>query len=178
MDDLTSLLLHARDGDRIALAAAIRAGQPDVWRLCAHLVDRGEADDLTQETFLRAVRALPAYRAEASGRTWLLAIARRACADALRSRHRRRRLAARLDATHTTDVPAHRPADEQSGAEVARMLDGLRAERREAFVLTQLLGCTYEEAAAACSVPVGTIRSRVARARADLLAALEAAATA
>jgi RNA polymerase sigma-70 factor (ECF subfamily) len=55
------------------------------------------------------------------------------------------------------------------------LVEALSAERREAFVLTQLLGCSYEEAAVACDVPVGTIRSRVARARSDLTTALKAA---
>ena len=176
MDDLTRLLLHARDGDRLALAAAVRAGQGDVWRLCAHLVDRTDADDLTQETFARVVRALPAYRAEASGRTWLLAIARRTCADAVRKRQRQRRLARRLEATHATDAPLSRPAEQQTEAEVSTLLASLSDDRREAFVLTQLLGLSYDEAAAACGVPVGTIRSRVARARTDLLARLDDAA--
>jgi RNA polymerase sigma-70 factor (ECF subfamily) len=168
VDDLTRLLLHARDGDRIALAAAIRVGQADVWRLCAHLVDRDEADDLTQDTLVRAIRALPAYRAEASGRTWLLAIARRACADALRSRQRRRRLTARFSLFLAVPSEAL-PAEDRSGAWVDQVVARLADERREAFVLTQLLGLSYEEAAAACDVPIGTIRSRVARARRDLV---------
>ncbi|HEX5616543.1 MAG TPA: sigma-70 family RNA polymerase sigma factor [Acidimicrobiia bacterium] len=179
MDDLTRLLLHARDGDRVALAAAVRGGQPDVWRLCAHLVDRASADDLTQESFARIVRALPQYRADASGRTWMLAIARRACADAVRTRQRRRRLVRRLEATHALDDPGSRPAHDQSDSAVAALLGALGADRREAFVLTQMLGLSYDEAATACGVPVGTIRSRVARARADLVALLgDAAATA
>jgi RNA polymerase sigma-70 factor (ECF subfamily) len=58
---------------------------------------------------------------------------------------------------------------------VLDLVDGLETDRREAFVLTQLLGCSYAEAAAVCDVPVGTIRSRVARAREDLIGALRAA---
>src|SRR5215211_8455527 len=88
MDELTRLLHAAQGGDRLALAGFIRRSQPEVWRLCAHLVDRHAADDLTQEVYLRAWTALPAWRAEASARTWLLAIARRACAQAIRGRQR------------------------------------------------------------------------------------------
>ena len=85
MDELTRDLVAARDGDRLAFAAVVRHGQADVWRLCAHLVGRQEADDLTQDTFVRVVRAAPgvSWRLERV-RTWLLAIARRACADAIR----------------------------------------------------------------------------------------------
>ena len=162
MDELTRLLLDARDGDRTALAAAIRSSQGEVWRLCAHLVDREEADDLTQETYLRAYRALPAFRGESSGRTWLLSIARRTCMDSLRRRTRRRR-AMRLLAQETVDT------DHSTAHALERLVAELDPDRREAFVLTQLIGCSYEEAAAACKVPVGTIRSRVARARADLV---------
>src|SRR5574341_2183656 len=103
MDRLTGLLVQARDGDRLALGAAIRLSQGEVWRLAAHLVGPSEADDVTQDVFLRAWRALPSFRAESSGRTWLLSIARRACVDAIRRQSRWRRLTARL---HTASVPA------------------------------------------------------------------------
>ena len=162
MDELTRLLLEARDGDRTALAAAIRSSQGEVWRLCAHLVDRDEADDLTQETYLRAYRALPAFRGDSSARTWLLSIARRTCMDALRRHTRRRRLQRSIER-----VPVE--VDASAAHALERLVAELDPDRREAFVLTQLLGCSYEEAAAACKVPVGTIRSRVARARADLV---------
>ena len=96
-DELTELLLAAQDGDRLALSAWIRRSQAEVWRLCAQLVSREQADDVTQEVYLRAYRALPAFRGDSSARTWLLAIARRTCADAVRDLRRRRRLAARFE---------------------------------------------------------------------------------
>jgi RNA polymerase sigma-70 factor (ECF subfamily) len=171
VDELTSLLLDARDGDRFALAAAIRASQADVWRFVAHLAGRDVADDVTQDTYVRAWRALPAFRGESTARTWLLAIARRACSDANRRRRRERRLAQRANEVH--GARATRGPEDRISLEL--VVAGLRPERRDAFVLTQLLGCSYEEAAAACGVPVGTIRSRVARARSDLTTALRAA---
>lgn len=162
MDELTRLLLEARDGDRISLAAAIRASQAEVWRLCAHLVDRDEADDLTQETYLRVYRALPSFRGDSSARTWLLSIARRTCMDSLRRRVRRRRALSQVAPSVVTD-------DTSASQALENLVSELEPDRREAFVLTQLLGCSYEEAAATCGVPVGTIRSRVARARAVLV---------
>jgi RNA polymerase sigma-70 factor, ECF subfamily len=174
VEDLTRLLLAARDGDRVALGAAIRAGQAEVWRLAACLVGRSEADDLTQETFLRAFRALPGFRAESSGRTWLLSIARRACVDAMRQAGRRRRLAARIEAYVD---PAGGGSGDQAGlADVESLVAGLDRDRRLAFVLTQVVGCSYAEAAAIGKVPIGTIRSRVARARAELVEEVRAAA--
>jgi RNA polymerase sigma-70 factor, ECF subfamily len=165
VDDLTRLALSAAKGDRIALHGFVRASQADVWRLCAHLGDRDRADDLTQETYLRALRALPSFRADASARTWLLAIARRVVADALRSSQRRRRLEGVLRPKADEPGPAERVA-------LRDAVDHLDADRRAAFVLTQLLGLSYAEAAEVCGCPVGTIRSRLARARADLVTTL------
>jgi RNA polymerase sigma-70 factor (ECF subfamily) len=173
VDELTRLLEAARLGDRPAFGAFVRASQADVWRLCAHLVDAADADDLTQDVYLRAWRALPRFRGEASARTWLLAIARRACADELRRRHRRRRLRLRLE--HEADGGVAELPDPAGGYATGALLGTLTGDRREAFVLTQVVGCSYHEAAAVCGVPIGTIRSRVARAREDLVEALAAA---
>ncbi|GAA2700952.1 sigma-70 family RNA polymerase sigma factor [Micromonospora olivasterospora] len=165
----TAWALAARDGDPVAQAAFVRATQAEVWRFAAALVDPDSADDLTQETYLRAFRALPAFEGRSSARTWLLGIARRACADHLRTVVRRRRLTERLTAEAHTGRPYPDPAGQFGAADLVRRLP---AERRGAFVLTQLLGLSYAEAAAVEGVPVGTIRSRVARARDDLVEAV------
>jgi RNA polymerase sigma-70 factor (ECF subfamily) len=167
VDELTGLLLAARDGDRSALRAFVERSQGEVWRFVAHEVGTSEADDVTQDAYVRAWRALPAFRHEASARTWLLAIARRACVDALRRRGRRARLAARVTGPAPVDTP-----DPAGVHALDALVGGLERGRREAFVLTQVLGCSYAEAATICGVPVGTVRSRVARARADLIEAL------
>lgn len=162
MDELTRLLRAAQGGDRLALASFIRGSQAEVGRLCAYLVDRQAADDLTQEVYLRAWTALPGWRGEASARTWLLAIARRTCAQAIR---RRRPPIPPVE----LDADDHRAlADSEEAVLLNQLIAGLDPQRRAAFALTQLLGLTYAEAAQVCGCPVGTIRSRVARARADL----------
>ncbi len=168
-DPATAWALAARDGDPTAQAAFVRATQVEVWRFAAALVDSDSADDLTQEAYLRAFRALPAFEARSSARTWLLGIARRTCADHLRTVVRRRRLDQRLTADAYTDAPHPDPAGQLGAADLLRRLP---AERRGAFVLTQLLGLSYAEAAAVEGVPVGTIRSRVARARTELVDAV------
>lgn len=175
MDELTRLFLAARDGDRSALLQAIRAGQADVWRLTSHLVGRDDADDVTQDVFVRAWRALPDYRGDASARTWLLAIARRACADHVRGQVRRRRLTNLAGLRDRATASRALAADPAGLTTVQDLVDALPDDRRTAFVLTQVVGCSYEEAAAVCGVPVGTIRSRVARAREQLADALHAA---
>ncbi|MEO3745748.1 sigma-70 family RNA polymerase sigma factor [Plantactinospora sp. B5E13] len=174
-DEITGLALAARAGDRSAAAAFIRATQHDVHRFVSHLVGPGEAEDLTQETYLRAMRALPRFAARSKALTWLLAIARRACADHVRTVVRRPRVAALPDWQLAADAELAREAAGFAGAvELARLLEDLAPDRREAFVATQVVGLSYAEAAEVCACPVGTIRSRVARAREDLVAAMRA----
>ena len=164
IDELTRLALRARSGDRAALAALVARTQAEVWRLCRHLGGRAEADDLTQETYARALRTLPRFRGDASARTWLLLIARRAVADHVRRATRARRLT----------PAAVEPVPDHAGSVVLdARLGELDDDRRAAFVLTQVLGLSYAEAAEVCDVPVGTIRSRVARAREQLLDTLD-----
>jgi RNA polymerase sigma-70 factor (ECF subfamily) len=174
--EITGWALAAAAGDRVAAAALIRATQQSVHRFLAHLVDAGEAEDLAQETFLRAMRALPSFAGRSSARTWLLAIARRVAADHVRTLVRRPRSAAGPDwqsAAEATQVEAGPRVEEM--VVLRQLVRDLPADRREAFVATQLVGLSYAEAAEVCGCPVGTVRSRVARARQDLVTALRAA---
>lgn len=166
---MTALALAAAAGDRDALADLIRATQGDVWRFVAYLAGREHADDLTQETFLRMLPALPTFAGRSSALTWLLAIARRAAAD--RVRHERARPHHALLADPDVDRP-----DPRTGAsvELDAVLATLDPDRRAALVLTQVWGFSYVEASEILGCPVGTVRSRVSRARGDLQAALAA----
>jgi RNA polymerase sigma-70 factor (ECF subfamily) len=169
-DPVTDLACRARDGDDAAAAAFVRATQASVHRFVVSLSDRQVAEDLVQETYLRAFRALDTYAARSSALTWVLAIARRVCADHLRARGRR-------PVTRPLDDPDAVPAshaldDVASGVALDELIRSLDRDRHEAFVLTQLMGFSYQEAADVCGCPVGTIRSRVFRAREQLLAAL------
>jgi RNA polymerase sigma-70 factor (ECF subfamily) len=172
VDPLTRLAVDAASGDSSAREALIRATYADVWRLCAALVDRQSADDLAQESFIRAMRGLSRFRGDSSARTWLIAVARHTCMDELRSLDRRRRRDASSAALRRDREPLVPDASETST--VDDLLGRLEPHRRAAFFLTQHLDFSYAEAAAVCECPVGTIRSRVARARADLLALLAA----
>jgi RNA polymerase sigma-70 factor (ECF subfamily) len=173
VDPVTRSLLAARDGDRGAGSTFVRATQAEVWRVVAALAGRDAADDLTQDTYLRAFRSLPDFAGRSTARTWLLGIARRACADHIRSLTRLRRLENRLAAQ-----PSQAPVADQAGLVGATdLLRELPDDRRAAFVLTQVIGLSYEETAEVEQVPVGTIRSRVARARAQLVDAVAEART-
>ncbi len=170
-DEVTELALAAARGDRAALSEFIRRTQADVWRFVSRLAHPSLADDLTQETYLRVLSALPAFEGRSSARAWLVAIARRVVVDRIRHDRARPRLAGGdglLDAIASLPAAGH----PSSGLELAELLGVLELDRREALVLTQLLGFSYAEAAEVCGCPVGTIRSRVARARADLVAAI------
>jgi RNA polymerase sigma-70 factor (ECF subfamily) len=167
---ITADALAARDGDRTAAAAFVRATTPGLRRLLGYLADAGHVDDLLQETYLRAFAALPGYACRAPARAWLLGIARRVAADHVRAAQRRPRAAgadvhAVLDRRRASPGPA-------GWVGLAHAVRALSPEKREAFALTSLLGLSYAEAAEVCGCPVGTIRSRVYRARADLLDAL------
>ena len=172
MDALTRTLLDAQRGDDAALERFVRATQHDVASLCRYLGDPDSVDDLVQETYQRAFVSLHRFRASGPAKHWLLTIARRTCADAARRRVRRRRLDQRVT-TMAQDLD-ERPVD-SSAAELDELLLLLDDDRRAAFVLTQLNGLRYDEAAAVLDVPIGTIRSRVSRAREQLLTALRTA---
>jgi RNA polymerase sigma-70 factor (ECF subfamily) len=169
--DVTQWAFAARRGDRAALERFVRATQRDVWRFVAHLGDVRLADDLAQETYLRALGGLARFEGRSSARTWLLSIARRVVVDQVRAAQTRPRHA---------DVPDWASAVERTqviaGFEdnvvLEELIRSLDDDRREAFVLTQTLGLSYADAAEICDCPIGTIRSRVARARDDLITAM------
>jgi RNA polymerase sigma-70 factor (ECF subfamily) len=167
---VTALALAAGRGDQRALEEWVRATQADVWRFVAHLADVRSADDLTQETYLRAFGSLRRFAGRSSSRAWLLSIARRAAVDQVRSAAARPRIAdSDWEAALERRRPGHRASGFEGVVELRMLLDGLDEDRREVLVLTQVLGLSYAEAAQVCGCPVGTIRSRVARAREDLL---------
>jgi RNA polymerase sigma-70 factor (ECF subfamily) len=172
MDHLTSLLLDAQRGDREALERFVAATQHDVMAMCRYLGDRDNADDLAQEAYERAIASLHRYRATGPAKHWLLTITRRTCADATRRRSRRRRTEQRVAGMAHDLLDEYVPVGD--GVEIEELLHELDEDRRAAFVLTQLTGLRYDEAADILGVPIGTIRSRVARARDQLLQVLDA----
>ncbi|MDF5752783.1 sigma-70 family RNA polymerase sigma factor [Spongiactinospora sp. TRM90649] len=175
-EELTALAMKARAGEAAHLSAFAQAAYGDVRRFVAYLTDDHSADDLAQETFLRALRSLPRFAGRSSARVWLISIARRVVMDRFRTAAARPVVA---------DLPDWQIAAErcgprglpglEDGVVLAALLDEVPRERREAFVTTQLIGLSYAEAAALLGCPIGTVRSRVARARDQLAASLRAA---
>jgi RNA polymerase sigma-70 factor (ECF subfamily) len=133
------------------------------------MVDAQSADDLTQDVLVKVVGSMHRITADHNVRGWVLGIARHTCLDEIRRRQRRRRLQSDFENTRPSVV-----ADLGSSVAVQDLVERLDPERRDAFVLTQLVGLSYEETAAICDCPVGTVRSRVARARMDLQSLIDA----
>ncbi|WP_030226262.1 sigma-70 family RNA polymerase sigma factor [Streptomyces sp. NRRL WC-3626] len=167
---ITAWALTARSGDPEAVEKFVRALQRDVRHFVGYLgADPQAADDLAQDTFLRALGSLHRFEGRSSARVWLLSIARRAVIDSYRYASARPRLADTEDWQSAAERAQERGLPGfDDGVALTELLDALPAERREAFVLTQLLGLPYAEAAELSGCPVGTVRSRVARARATL----------
>jgi len=163
VDLLTSTALKARDGDRVALEGLMRLVQGDVWRLCKYMVDAQSADDLAQDALVKMIGSLHRVTAEHNVRAWTLGIARHTCLDEIRRRQRRRKLQKDYEGTRPVLVTA-----DDSSLDLRELIALVDIDRRDAFVLTQLVGLSYEEVAEMCECPIGTVRSRVARARLNL----------
>jgi RNA polymerase sigma-70 factor (ECF subfamily) len=175
--ELTAWALAARTGDPRASDRFIRAVRADLHRYITWLSgDAQGAEDLVQETLLRALRSLPRFQGRSSARTWLFAIARRAVIDGVRYERSRPRVAARGDWLSVAENRQYgdTPGFEE-GVALIDLLAALPEERRQAFLLTQILGLPYAEAAVATGCPIGTVRSRVARARQTLISQLAVA---
>ncbi|MFD9123312.1 sigma-70 family RNA polymerase sigma factor [Kitasatospora sp. NPDC059571] len=168
---VTAWALAARGGDPVAVERFVRATRADVWCFVAHLSGEPQAaDDLTQDTYLRALRSLPRFEGRSSARTWLRSIARRAVVDRIRLAAARPRLIdtddwqSAVEKGQYGDLP-----DFVDGIALTGLLDALPAERRDAFLLTAVLGLPYGEVAELTGCPIGTVRSRVNRARGALI---------
>jgi RNA polymerase sigma-70 factor (ECF subfamily) len=160
---------RARAGDLRAFESLVRSCQADVWRFAYHLTrNSASADDVTQETFLRMFRALGTYRGDqAKFSSWLLRIARNCATDLYRkARHEE----PREDLGSFEQGSA--PGSPEDRIQISEALSRLPHELREPFVVIEVLGYGYREASAILDVKVGTLKSRMHRARAALIRSL------
>jgi RNA polymerase sigma-70 factor (ECF subfamily) len=158
------LVERAREGDEEAFGALVaRYGQP-VLSLCyASTLDAAEAEDLSQEVFVSAWRNLKRFRGESAFSTWLFALARNACID--RARRLRNRPQLGLP-DGLADTRAAGGSPEQATLEAIFVAArALSVPLRQALLLRDLQGLSYEEIAQVQGVPIGTVRSRIAAAR-------------
>lgn len=157
------LIRAAAAGDLDAFEQLVRRYQEPVWRFLRGLVsDRALAEDLAQETFLRAFHRLDTFGFRSRFSTWLFQIARNLAVDALRSRERRRALPFRIG-------PPAPPPGIELGTELATAVDTLSPKLREALLLVEVMGFSCREAAAVLGIPDGTVKSRLFHARRHLV---------
>jgi RNA polymerase sigma-70 factor (ECF subfamily) len=167
VDDESGLVDEARRGGREAFDALVVRHRAWVFNMaCAMIGNASDAEDVTQDVFVRAYRGLPRFRGDSAFGTWLYRVA----VNAIRTRQARRA----QERTRVEELPAHEePADGSEGAEIVlarrqaidRALGELPVEWREAVVLRDVQGLTYQEIAAITEVPIGTVESRLFRAR-------------
>lgn len=175
------LAARMRDRDAGAFEAWVRAVHPLVYRLCRRLVAHPtDAEDAVQETFLRAWQNASTLRDPVAHRAWVCRIARHVCADRARGAAAREQPILDEDA-RTAGLRAlasdERPADETlHAAEVRAVVSGalgkLKEKHRVVLVLREIDDLDYEEIADALGIPIGTVESRLHRARAELGRAL------
>ena len=180
IDDAT-LVERSRNGDLEAFNQIVRRYQLRVYNLAARILgDRTAAEDVAQDTFVSAYKALARFRG-GSLRAWLLRIASNLCYDRLRSAKRRPEQS--LDEAMESPgfhVPSRDPSPEQQAISrelhdhVQRAILGLPFDQRNTIMLVDVQCLSYEEAAEAMDVSMGTVKSRLSRARAAVRDALMA----
>jgi len=173
------LIALSKQGDDGAFGEFVGRHASSVHRWMARSVGSDEADDMTQEVFLRAYRGVAKFRGDAPPRAWLASIADNAVKNRYRARGRFRRIfAASADSGLAADPPtpaADPEAQAQSGEArrfVAEALKLLPVEFRMPVILRDLEEWSYEEIAASLELPIGTVKSRIARGRGQLKAIL------
>lgn len=184
----TQFIERLKKGDANAFEALVAERSGEIYGLLYRLTENTEeARDLTQETFLRAFQNIENFRGDADLRTWIYRIAINQARNRWRWWHRRRRdVTVSLDAGDQRNKPllatlraerGETPEQETLAHErervLRRALMDLRRVYREAVILRDIEGLTYEEVAAALQISVGTVKSRLARGRRELRSKLE-----
>ena len=173
------LVERAKRGDQSAFEELVLENQNRVYALALRLVnDRESAADLAQEAFVRAWQGLGTFQGESSFATWVYRLTTNLCIDWLRKQRRREGVAPSVsldDEESGWAEPADRDSDphlllekSERGRALARGLDKLPDWQRRALVLRELSGLSYQEIGEALEVDLGTVKSRIARARQSL----------
>ena len=175
-----ALVQQCASGDEDACARLVTDHQRMVYNLAFHLLgDRQEALDLSQDVFLRVFRTLPQFRGQSALRTWIYRIVVNQASNRqrwFRRRHRADQVPLDDPAAHFGELPESRNfampdrvlQQREAAGRVWRALDALPFEQRAVIVLREIDGLSYEEIAGSLRVAVGTVKSRLARARESL----------
>ncbi|MDR1227625.1 MAG: RNA polymerase sigma factor RpoE [Azoarcus sp.] len=178
------LVERVQSGDKQAFGLLVSKYQRKLYRLLARLVrDPAEVEDLAQETFIKAYRALGAFRGESAFYTWLYRIGINTAKNYLAAQGRRMTALTGMDAVEMEglesgerlrdfDTPERQLMTRQIAQTVDEAMAGLPDELREAITLRELEGLSYEDIANVMDCPIGTVRSRIFRAREAIAARL------
>ena len=182
---MAALVARAREGDAQAFRELVEVYQDRIYNLSRRLLGRHRelAEDMTQEIFLRAWKGLPSFSGTTGFGPWL----RRIALNFWVQQHRRRTALKRKGTTLSLDAPlgdkdsdfflqppsgerdpVHNTASRELGRAILKALETLDGEMREVLVLRDMEGYSYEEISQALGIPIGTVRSRIHRARLKL----------
>ena len=171
------LVERAQTGDKHAFGLLVVKYQRKVARLLSRFIrDQSEIEDVAQEAFIKAYRALPAFRGDSAFYTWLYRIAINTAKNHLVAQGRRAPTTTEFDAEEAEgfedagqlrdiNTPESLLQSKQTGDTINAAMEALPDELRNAIVLREIEGLSYEEIAVAMSCPIGTVRSRIFRAR-------------
>ena len=180
------LIRRAQQGDNGAFEELLLLHQKKVYNLCLRMsANADDALDLSQEAFIRAWRSLGQYQFEASFSTWLFRLTSNICIDFLRRKKRRQETSltesyedsdegAELSVPDTQPSPEQQAMTNETRIELARAMEQLSPEHREILQLRVIEDLPYEQIADILGVRVGTVKSRLARARLSLRKILKA----
>jgi RNA polymerase sigma-70 factor (ECF subfamily) len=172
-----ALVERAQAGDKRAFEQLVGKYQRKLGRLLSRFIrDQAEVEDVTQEAFIKAYRALPSFRGESAFYTWLYRIGINTAKNHLVARGRRAPTSTEFDADeaesfddaellHDINTPERLLQSKQIGQTVNAAMEALPDELRNAIVLREIEGLSYEEIAVEMKCPIGTVRSRIFRAR-------------
>ncbi len=171
------LVERAQGGDQHAFDQLVGKYQRKLGRLLSRFIrDPSEVEDVTQEAFIKAYRALPQFRGESAFYTWLYRIGVNTAKNYLVSQGRRAPTSTEYDAEEAEsfedasqlrdiNTPESLLLSKQIGQTINTAIDALPEELRSAIVLREIEGLSYEEIASMMDCPIGTVRSRIFRAR-------------
>ena len=180
-----ALVERVQAGDQQAFGLLVAKYQRKLMRLVMRLVrDPAEAEDVTQEAFIKAYRALPGFRGESAFYTWLYRIGVNAAKNWLIANRRRAPTTTVVDSDeaegydggellHDTDTPERLLMSRQIADAVNSAMERLPDDLRTAITLREIDGLSYDEIANAMNCPIGTVRSRIFRARDSIAAELK-----